>query len=623
MPNMNIGQNGIEITILGNDQVSDDLLRITGNLDKLKKKTTETSKTTEGLGKVTAGMSSQFKGLATTLAGPLIGFTALTGAVTGTVAFLKSSINDWVAYNEEIRKLGVATGSSTEDLSRMVQAADDVGVSMSSMQTAMRLMTQNGMKPTIENMAALSDELLSITDDVARAEAMQKIFGKQWQEVAGFVLMGGNAIRESTAAQSAGLVVTEESAAAAREYSIALDGLGDSMTIAKNTIAQALIPGLTDTANAFNELVTAASDADRQMKISSFGFKEWIQYLQGADVDKLYASMMKAKAATEALDKAVANGIITEARSIDIQRRAADGLGDLTDIAREYGVIVKEVDAATGAATTTFSGLDIQFMQLQQHAESSGEQLGKSFKSATREIKTTAQAAGELSEKLRNVPMGIGDQIAADIKAMDFRAAGAGFVEDLRIGIMAASEGGWIDETAVDKALGVLSIAFEDIKVRAGEISRMEAWQNVKQNLQDWGMEAGEAKKIWDELAKYDGRQLDMTALVRLIGIVTGMGGGGGGGQGSGIGGFGRPGQGPPKPIANANGADYIVPPGYPNDTFPVGNAQSGERVIIIPREEQRSGRGVGTTYNLTIYSNAQTESMARDFNMMRAWARA
>lgn len=57
-----------------------------------------------------------------------------------------------------------------------------------------------------------------------------------------------------------------------------------------------------------------------------------------------------------------------------------------------------------------------------------------------------------------------------------------------------------------------------------------------------------------------------------------------------------------------AQGADYIVPPGYPNDSYPVA-AQSGERVIVIPRsqvsashgaprgEPMSAGGGVGAVY--------------------------
>ena len=35
-------------------------------------------------------------------------------------------------------------------------------------------------------------------------------------------------------------------------------------------------------------------------------------------------------------------------------------------------------------------------------------------------------------------------------------------------------------------------------------------------------------------------------------------------------------------------GADFIVPPGYPNDSYPM-RVQSGEHVIVIPRGETQS----------------------------------
>jgi hypothetical protein len=50
-----------------------------------------------------------------------------------------------------------------------------------------------------------------------------------------------------------------------------------------------------------------------------------------------------------------------------------------------------------------------------------------------------------------------------------------------------------------------------------------------------------------------------------------------------------------------ASGANFIVPPGYPNDTFPM-RVQSGERVIVQPAAEaSKSDSGSGVTINNTI----------------------
>jgi hypothetical protein len=58
-----------------------------------------------------------------------------------------------------------------------------------------------------------------------------------------------------------------------------------------------------------------------------------------------------------------------------------------------------------------------------------------------------------------------------------------------------------------------------------------------------------------------------------------------------------------------ASGADFIVPPGYPHDSYRM-NVQSGERVVVIPANERaKGGKGGGITVNGNLI--IQTNSVA------------
>ena len=46
------------------------------------------------------------------------------------------------------------------------------------------------------------------------------------------------------------------------------------------------------------------------------------------------------------------------------------------------------------------------------------------------------------------------------------------------------------------------------------------------------------------------------------------------------------------------SGGDFIVPPGFPNDSFPL-RVESGERVIVQTPEQQRAGGLGGVTINI------------------------
>ena len=72
-----------------------------------------------------------------------------------------------------------------------------------------------------------------------------------------------------------------------------------------------------------------------------------------------------------------------------------------------------------------------------------------------------------------------------------------------------------------------------------------------------------------------------------------------GGGSGGGTGGT-------PTKGGYATGGDFIVPSGYPNDSYGIG-VSSGERVTISP------------SYTLNIYGSAVPANVVQEFSMLRS----
>jgi hypothetical protein len=57
-----------------------------------------------------------------------------------------------------------------------------------------------------------------------------------------------------------------------------------------------------------------------------------------------------------------------------------------------------------------------------------------------------------------------------------------------------------------------------------------------------------------------------------------------------------------PGGVFAQHGTDFVVPPGFPNDTFPI-RASSGERVVVIPQSTQTDSRSF--TFNTTVNDGA------------------
>ena len=202
----------------------------------------DTSGLNKGLGSAKQSLS-KFGG---EIAKQVIGVATLSAAIIKAGQVVVESVRDWADYADSMRLSAQMAGVTTEEMSRLVQAADDFRVPVETMQKAMELALKNGFVPTIDNIAALSNGLLGITDPAERAAAASKIFGKSYADIMPFLLAGGNAIEDATNNIADNLVVTEKAAKEAKLYKDELDNLGDAWTGLTNSIGKLLVPLATD-----------------------------------------------------------------------------------------------------------------------------------------------------------------------------------------------------------------------------------------------------------------------------------------------------------------------------------------------------------------------------------------
>lgn len=196
------------------------------------------------------GVSDAADALKTPLAGAAAGLAILAAGYQAVIA-------PTLEYADQVRTLGRNIGASAEEASKLIQAADDTGVSVDSLSTALKAAIKNGTEPTIENLSKLSDQYLAIQDPIERSEFLMAKFGKSGLELAPLMERGAEGIRDlGDAAEQTGLVMSEQSVQAARDLEIALDNLGDigfASVIAAGNMA---IPTLTAAANAMLTLLT-------------------------------------------------------------------------------------------------------------------------------------------------------------------------------------------------------------------------------------------------------------------------------------------------------------------------------------------------------------------------------
>jgi len=325
----------IQILIEADDKASAKLRALAAGMQEVDDKSKKTAGTWEKL--KTVGLQ----------AAAVVG--TLTVAVYAGKKAYDATIGAVVDYNKAILDSARSAGIATDEFSRIVQVADDFGISMGDVETALALATKNGFAPSVDSIAGLADRLNKMPDPTKRAAEAARIFGRNWAALDPLLQAGGKSIRDMSAAVADGLVVTEAEAQATERYRIQLDQLNDTWTAVKNEVGQDAIPLLTEKLGIFNEMLqgnltildawastlgvnTANLQALRDAEIQATDTARW----QGL-ADSFIVQAESAEIAQDALSDLSAQALLTAAAEAIMagDRSAANHLIELWQQAKE------------------------------------------------------------------------------------------------------------------------------------------------------------------------------------------------------------------------------------------------------------------------------------------------
>lgn len=206
-----------------------------------------TEETTDSFKKMGAALNNDANNALSTLG---VNLGALSNPLTLMASTTQLVIDKTMAYAEEVQKLGRNAGITAEESSILIQVADDARVSYEDLTAASRLLVDQGIQPTIENIAKLSDQYLAIEDPIKRGQFAADHFGRNWQTMTGLLEQGGDALRDSAdGVRALGLVMDEEAIAKTERWRASLDNLQDHV----DGFIYQIGPPLTDTLAAAGE----------------------------------------------------------------------------------------------------------------------------------------------------------------------------------------------------------------------------------------------------------------------------------------------------------------------------------------------------------------------------------
>lgn len=246
--------------------VGDAVLKITGD--------------TGGLDKSLDSVQKKAGGLGSTMKGIGIGLAAVgTAAIGAGVASVKS----FADAGDEVQKMALRTGMSTEALSELRYMADLSGTSLGGLEAGFKKMqrtiidAQDGTETYTEafdrinvnykELMGLSPEeqfnkittaLAAVEDPTLKAAAAQEIFGRSGTDLLPMLAQGSEGIAKmKQEAREMGVVFSQEDADAAADLKDGLTRVEGAAKGLMNEIAKALLPALMPLIDAFKELILA------------------------------------------------------------------------------------------------------------------------------------------------------------------------------------------------------------------------------------------------------------------------------------------------------------------------------------------------------------------------------
>ena len=257
-----------------------------------------------------------------------------------------------------VGNLARAMGTTTEEASRLKEVADDVGISVDSLKTSMKLALKDGFEPNIDGLARMSDEYLKLAPGTERMQYLLDRFGKSGEEMGKILEKGGDSIRDMAAAMDDGLIVTQKAYEEARRYQISVDGLKDSWDALTYKAAPPLVAALTEVVNATNDTIRAREIAKEQGE-NYYGNTDKFLELAAAEREEATAALLAADAAQDAsgafeTEAESAKRLAEETKATeqaikdmtDANKIYLDQIESVSDRNKDYEKSIKEIDQA-------------------------------------------------------------------------------------------------------------------------------------------------------------------------------------------------------------------------------------------------------------------------------------
>jgi len=209
-------------------------------------------------------MSDAYSGLLTKTSGFRDGLGLLKDGIDLVRQGYEMTIAPAMAYAEAIDELQDVSGATAEEASRMIEVLGDLGVSQDNIIASTKILSKDGLTPSMATIAKLSGEYNKLTTQQEKNDFMLQRLGKNGLAWADVLDKGEDALNRMNAGVDKNLILSQQQVDALKLLSISQDSLNDSWEGAKTQLGVNLAPALKGVTDGFNVYLRGLEIAKEQ-----------------------------------------------------------------------------------------------------------------------------------------------------------------------------------------------------------------------------------------------------------------------------------------------------------------------------------------------------------------------
>lgn len=215
---------------------------------------------------------------------------AIFGAVWGTTtALIVDSYNAYSKLAESVRDLSLVSGESAESTSRFIQVLDDYQLTAEDATSAAKKLKENGLSPTIETLAALSDQFRGIQDPAERMDFVYDKLGKSGAKYVNMLNQGSEALLANAAAINQNLILSDFEIKMYEVGRLAIDEKRDALEGFRVELGKN-VGNVLAFAKAMERAYEIQSESTKQFRGSTVTTKDFSEALNEAIAEQLKAA---------------------------------------------------------------------------------------------------------------------------------------------------------------------------------------------------------------------------------------------------------------------------------------------------------------------------------------------